>query len=76
MKVVGVDIVNQSGDVTWAQSMTKLRFFELTQYQRLIYFDADGLIMRRMDHLFSLPSAESARHVQRAGGHRTLCSEA
>ena len=55
-----MDIVNQSGDVTWAQSMTKLRFFELTQYQRLIYFDADGLIMRRMDHLFSLPSAPVA----------------
>ena len=58
--MVGVDIVNQSGDATWAQSMTKLRFFELTQYRRLIYFDADGLVMRSMDHLFSLPSAPVA----------------
>ncbi|CAK0732461.1 hypothetical protein CVIRNUC_000134 [Coccomyxa viridis] len=60
VKVVGVDIVNQSGDATWAQSTTKLRFFELIQYRRLIYFDADGLVMRSMDHLFSLPSAPVA----------------
>ncbi len=58
--MVGVDIVNQSGDATWAQSITKLRFFELIQYRRLIYFDADGLVMRSMDHLFSLPSAPVA----------------
>ena len=35
--MVGVDIVNQSGDATWAQSITKLRFFELIQYRRLIH---------------------------------------
>ena len=57
---MGVDVLNQSGDATWAQSMTKLRFFELTQYRRLIYFDADGLVMRSMDHLFNLPSAPVA----------------
>ena len=60
VRVVGVDILFQSGDATWAHSMTKLRFFELSQYQRLISFDADGLVMRSMDHLFSLPSAPVA----------------
>ena len=57
---MGVAILRQSGDATWAQSMTKLRLFGLTQYRRLIFFDADGLVMRSLDHLFHLPSAPVA----------------
>ena len=48
-------IVNQRGDPTWGQSLTKLSIFNLTEYKRIIYFDADGLVMKNMDHLFSLP---------------------
>ena len=60
MKLVGVKILQQSGDPVWAQSLTKLHLFGLTQYKRLIYLDADGLVLRNMDHLFSLPDAPVA----------------
>ncbi len=30
------------------------------QYQRLIYFDVDGLVLKSMNHLFRLPSAPVA----------------
>ena len=55
-----VKVVSQRGDPFWRQSLTKLRFFELTQYNRLIYFDVDGLVLRNMNHLFRLPSAPVA----------------
>ncbi len=48
-------IVYQGGDPTWAESLTKLSIFKLTEYKRIIYFDADGLVMKNMNHLFSLP---------------------
>ena len=60
MKLVGVKVLQQSGDPVWAQSLTKLQLFGLTQYKRLIYMDADGLVLRNMDHLFSLPDAPVA----------------
>ncbi|KAK9817603.1 hypothetical protein WJX74_010575 [Apatococcus lobatus] len=60
VRLVTVDSLLQSGDQTWAQSLTKLRIFELTDYQRIIYFDADGLVMRNMNHLFQLPSTPVA----------------
>lgn len=55
-----VKVVSQRGDPFWRQSLTKLRFFELTQYNRLIYFDVDGLVLRNMNHLFRLPNAPVA----------------
>ena len=55
-----VKVVSQRGDPFWRQSLTKLRFFELTQFDRLIYFDVDGLVLRNMNHLFRLPSAPVA----------------
>ena len=60
VKLVGVKILQQVGDPVWAQSLTKLQMFSLTQYKRLIYLDADGLVLRNMNHLFSLPDAAVA----------------
>ncbi|BDA41252.1 probable glucose N-acetyltransferase 1 [Coccomyxa sp. Obi] len=55
VRLVGVQIVYQEGDPTWAESLTKLSIFKLTDYRRIIYFDVDGLVMKNMNHLFSLP---------------------
>ena len=45
------------GDSTWRDSLTKLRIFELDEYTRVIYVDNDGMILRNMNHLFTLPDA-------------------
>ena len=60
VKIVGVKVLQQVGDPVWAQSLTKLQLFSLTQYKRLIYLDADGLVLKDMSHLFSLPNAPVA----------------
>jgi len=33
----------------------KFYIFQLTQYDRIVYFDADTYIMQNLDHLFTLP---------------------
>ena len=34
---------------------TKLRIFQLYDYDRLVYLDADAIVFRNLDHLFFLP---------------------
>lgn len=45
---------------TWETSTTKLRIFELEEYDRVLYFDNDVLLRQHMDELFLLPSAPIA----------------
>ena len=49
-----------ASDPTWQESLTKLRIFQLEEYARVVYADADGLVWRNMDHLFQLPPARVA----------------
>jgi alpha-N-acetylglucosamine transferase len=39
-------------------SIVKLRIFELTEYDRVVYLDADALPLRNLDFLFTLPLSE------------------
>jgi glycogenin glucosyltransferase len=34
---------------------TKLQIFRLSQYEKIIYLDADTLVLRQLSHLFDLP---------------------
>lgn len=36
-------------------SLTKLNLWSLTQYERILYLDADTLVLSNLDHIFSLP---------------------
>jgi Methyltransferase domain len=38
--------------------LVKLRVFELTEYDQVVYVDADAIPLRRLDHLFELRFAE------------------
>ena len=35
--------------------MTKLHVFRLTQFEKVLYLDADTLVLRPLSHLFRLP---------------------
>ncbi|KAL6164522.1 hypothetical protein ACJQWK_09254 [Exserohilum turcicum] len=37
----------------WSEQFTKLRVFQQTQYKRILYMDADYLLMKRMDDIFN-----------------------
>lgn len=36
----------------WKEQFTKLRIFEMTEYQRILFLDADTLILGRLDPIF------------------------
>lgn len=40
------------GDPRWADQLTKLRLFELTQYSKICYMDSDMLVTGRLDGVF------------------------
>ena len=42
-----------------AVGLTKLRLFSLTRYSRLLYIDADCLVLHNLDHLFHTPHSLS-----------------
>lgn len=44
----------------YGSSMTKLRLFELEQYDRVLYFDGDSVLQQHLDELFSLPATPMA----------------
>lgn len=44
-----------SSEPRWSEQFTKLRVFEQTQYSRVLYMDADYMIMHRMDEIFREP---------------------
>jgi alpha-N-acetylglucosamine transferase len=45
----------QTGRRDLAHSLTKLHLFRLTQYSKVIFLDADTLVLRPLSHLFDLP---------------------
>eukprot|EP00903_Cladosiphon_okamuranus_P017748 g16337.t1 len=47
------EAADHDGVPTWAQvGYTKLRLWGLTQYKRIVYIDADALVMEDLDELF------------------------
>eukprot|EP01133_Synstelium_polycarpum_P007301 gene7301-8494_t len=44
----------------WINSWNKFYVFDQTEYDRVVYIDADTYLMKSLDHLFLLPSVEIA----------------
>lgn len=65
-----VQVLDSRGDVskavlngqpsTWDTSVTKLRAFELTEYDRVIMLDSDITLLDKLDELFLLPKTPMA----------------
>ena len=43
----------------WNQTFFKLNVMRLTQFKKIIYIDADMLILKNIDHLFSYPASSA-----------------
>ena len=42
----------KTGVTRWKDQFTKLRLFEMTEYDRILFIDADTLIQRKLDKIF------------------------
>jgi alpha-N-acetylglucosamine transferase len=48
------------GDSTWKYSLTKFHAFNLSEYDRVLYFDSDTLVINSFDRYFDAPPAPLA----------------
>lgn len=59
-------LINYNKDIhsvfakTWALCLSKLEIFNQTQYDKLVFLDADILVLKNLDHLFEYPHLTSA----------------
>jgi len=55
-----IEIPRQAQDANkvenWNQTFFKLNIAQLTQFEKVVYIDADMLVLKNLDHLFSYPS--------------------
>lgn len=45
---------------TWQNCWTKFHIFDLTQFDKIVFLDADIMILKNLDHLFNCPHMTSA----------------
>ena len=64
VKLIGAGGNEQPGTIQqpsdWDASITKLRAFELTEYERVLHLDSDITLLQHLDELFLLPKAQVA----------------
>jgi len=54
------DLAQHYASAQFGEVWTKLRAWQLTDYQRVVFLDADMLVLKNMDELFSLDLGENA----------------
>ncbi|MEO5834127.1 MAG: glycosyltransferase family 8 protein [Nakamurella sp.] len=54
------DLEDNYANARFAEVWTKLRVWGLTEFERIVVLDADMLVTRNMDELFTLPLADGA----------------
>jgi glycogenin len=61
----------------WDNTFSKLLMFELVQFEKIVYLDADMMVLRNLDHLFAKPHMSAAVPDKLMPGHESwvqLCS--
>lgn len=48
----------------WEEVMVKLRLWELVQYNRILFLDADTLVLKNMDGIFSDPAGKRQKTLE------------
>lgn len=59
-----------TGVSTWQSVMSKLRLWELTQFERICFLDGDTVLTRTIDDIFDDPAASSNYNRNDAEGFR------
>ncbi|KAF3921283.1 hypothetical protein ABW21_db0207195 [Orbilia brochopaga] len=49
----------KTGVTRWKDQFTKLRLFELVEYERIVFIDADTLLTRNLDGIFEDPAVKN-----------------
>ena len=57
------------GQSRWIDQFTKLRLFELTQYDRVLYMDNDMLLTRPLDSIWAEPQVAKQRRTRTVTAH-------
>ena len=52
--------LNPALATVWKNCWTKFRIFDQTQFDKIVFFDADIMILKNMDHLFQKPHMTAA----------------
>ena len=52
--------INKKLAVTWKNCWTKFKIFDLTQFDKIVFLDADIMVLKNLDHLFSKPHMTAA----------------
>lgn len=52
--------VNPRMTAVWENCLTKFKIFNLTQFKKIIFLDADIMVLKNLDHLFEKPHMTSA----------------
>ena len=65
IQLLGLDEPAEPGSLKsptegYSTSITKLRIFELDEYDRVLYFDSDSVLQQHMDELFTMPKTAAA----------------
>jgi alpha-N-acetylglucosamine transferase len=46
--------------VTWKNCWTKFQIFNLIEYDKIVFLDADVMVLKNLDHLFKKPHMTAA----------------
>lgn len=58
--------IKEDNEVNWNYTFDKLKIFELTQYQKIVYLDSDMYVRRNIDELFLKPHMSAAVDIHHA----------
>ena len=59
-RIERIDSPNRKMDAYNKWNYSKLRIWELVEYEKLIYIDSDFIVLRNIDHFFNLPQLSAA----------------
>ena len=61
VSTIDVESIRNQDDDRWSTTFTKIKIFDLTGYEKLVWIDADMMVCRCLDELFNHPHMSCVR---------------